>query len=165
MVVLGSGDPVLRDALRRAGKARPDRVYARFDFDEAFAHRIYGGADMLLMPSRFEPCGLSQLNAMRYGTIPIVRRTGGLAETVVDTDDATLADGSATGFQFDGDDADALGETVQRACDHFAQLETWRALIDHAMRRDSSWVRSAKAYRTLYHDAFDARQRYLPPHL
>jgi starch synthase len=163
VVVLGSGDPVLRDALKRAARARPDRVFVRFDFDEAFAHRIYGGADMLLMPSRFEPCGLSQLNAMRYGTIPIVRRTGGLAETVVDTDRATLADGTATGFQCDGDDGDALAATVRRASDCFADPQTWRTLIDHAMRRDSSWGRSARAYRALYRDALNARHRRLPP--
>ncbi len=165
VIVLGSGDPVLRDALKRASKARPDRVYACFDFDEAFAHRIYGGADMLLMPSRFEPCGLSQLNAMRYGTIPIVRRTGGLAETVVDTDRATLADGTATGFQFDSDDADALAATVRRACDCFLEPATWRALIDHALRRDSGWARSARAYRALYRDTLNARHRHLPPYL
>lgn len=165
VIVLGSGDPVLRDALKRANKARPERVYARFEFDEALAHRIYGGADMLLMPSRFEPCGLSQLNAMRYGTIPIVRRTGGLAETVVDTDRFTLADGTATGFQFDGDDAEALAATVQRACDYFAQPEAWRTLIDHALRRDSGWNRSAKAYRALYNDTLNARRRHLSPFL
>ncbi|MEF8833942.1 MAG: glycogen synthase GlgA [Halofilum sp. (in: g-proteobacteria)] len=163
VIVLGSGDPVLRDALRRASGARPDRVFTRFDFDEAFAHRIYGGADMLLMPSRFEPCGLSQLNAMRYGTIPIVRRTGGLAETVVDTDRTTLADGIATGFQFDGDDADSLAAAVRRACDCFAEPATWAALIDHAMRRDSGWARSARAYRALYRDTLNARHRHLPP--
>jgi starch synthase len=165
VIVLGSGDPVLGDALKRARHARADRVYARFEFDEGLAHRIYGGADMLLMPSRFEPCGLSQLNAMRYGTIPIVRRTGGLAETVVDTDHTTLADGSATGFQFDEDDADALAVTVQRACDYFAQPEHWRALVDHAMRRDSGWARSARAYRALYRDTLNARHRRLPPFL
>jgi starch synthase len=100
---------------------------------------------------------------MRYGTIPIVRRTGGLAETVVDTDRATLADGTATGFQFDDDDADALAATVRRACDCFAETETWHALIDHAMQRDSGWARSARAYRTLYRDALNARHRHLPP--
>lgn len=163
VIILGTGDPVLQHALTRASKARPERVYARFDFDEAFAHRIYGGADMLLMPSRSEPCGLSQLSAMRYGTIPIVRRTGGLAETVVDTDRATLHAGSATGFQFDSEDADALATAVQRACDCFAEPETWYALVDHAMRRDSGWARGARAWRTVYRDTLNARHRHLPP--
>ncbi|MDZ7828629.1 MAG: glycogen synthase GlgA [Halofilum sp. (in: g-proteobacteria)] len=161
LVVLGDGDPVLRKALSRAAKARPRRVYTQFGFDEAMARRIYAGADMLIMPSRFEPCGLSQLNAMRYGTIPVVHRTGGLAETVVDTTQATLEDGTATGFQFDGFTAAALVDAARRARDWFIKPSRWRGLVDNAMRRDSSWTRSAREYVSLYRDAREARFDHL----
>jgi starch synthase len=161
VVVLGSGDPGLRARLERAARRRPDRVYAHFGFNEDFAHRIYAGADLLVMPSRFEPCGLSQLNAMRYGTIPVVRRTGGLAETVVDADETTLADGTATGFQFQhADDAELLA-AVRRARDLFIKPTRWRHLVRQAMQRDSSWTRSARQYLDLYAEAIPTRRRHL----
>ncbi|MDZ7749220.1 MAG: glycosyltransferase [Halofilum sp. (in: g-proteobacteria)] len=161
VVVLGAGDATLRAGLARHARARPDRVHVRFGFDEAFARRLYAGADMLVMPSRFEPCGLGQLNAMRYGTIPVVRRTGGLAETVVDTTPATLAEGTATGFHFDADTAAGLVAALRRARGYFVKPTQWRRLVDHAMRRDSSWARSARAYLDLYGAAVHDRGRAL----
>ena len=163
LVVLGSGDPALRRRLEQAAHAHPRHVHARFAFDEAFAHRLYAGADMLVMPSRFEPCGLAQLNAMRYGTIPVVRRTGGLVDTVTDTTPATLADGRATGFQFDQAAPGALVAAVRRAREYFTAPDTWQHLVRQAMRRDSSWTRSARAYLDLYEQAIPARHRHNLP--
>ncbi len=137
-------------------------MQAVFGFDEALARRIYAGADMLVMPSRFEPCGLGQLNAMRYGTIPVVRRTGGLAETVTDTTTDTLNDGSATGFQFEVDHPDALAAALRRARGLFVKPTRWHRLMANAMRRDSSWTRSARAYLDLYDAAAEARFARLP---
>lgn len=164
VVVLGTGEPALQRRLQRAARKWPRRIHVTLGFDEALAHRIYAGADMLVMPSRFEPCGLAQLNAMRYGTIPVVHRTGGLAETVTDASDAALADGSATGFQFDGVRAATLLAALQRAHGVFRRPRTWRRLVVNAMRRDSSWARSARAYAALYAEAADARRRRLPPY-
>jgi len=138
-------------------------VHARLTFDEPFAHRLYAGADMLTVPSRFEPCGLAQLNAMRYGTIPIVRRTGGLAETVVDTTRATTAARTATGFQFDVDTPAALAQTLRRAHTHYRQRDAWARLIHNAMHRDSSWTRSARTWLDLYAEATTDRVAHLPP--
>ncbi len=164
VIVLGTGDPKLRRSLERAARARPDRIHVYYGFDEGFARRIYAGADMLVMPSRFEPCGLAQLNGMRFGTIPVVRRTGGLAETVVDTTADTLNDGTATGFQFDVDRPTELVATLRRARALFIKPSRWRRLVSNAMRRDSSWTRSARAYATLYDEAAAARFARLPPH-
>lgn len=162
VVVLGAGDRTLRRDLERAARARPEKVYVQSGFDEHFARRIYAGADLLVMPSRFEPCGLGQLNAMRYGTIPVVRRTGGLAETVVDTTTDTLNDGTATGFQFEVDHPDALAAALRRARALFIKPTRWHRLVANAMRRDSSWTRSAHAYAALYDEAAEARFARLP---
>jgi len=164
VVVLGSGDPAIRARLEAAAKRHPTRVHVTFAFDEPYAHRLYAGADMLLMPSRFEPCGLSQLNAMRYGTIPVVQRTGGLIETVTDFTETGLADGRASGFQFDRLAAATLVAAVRRARDEFRRPARWRQLMTNAMRRDVSWTRSAREYAALYEDALDVRRRRFPHH-
>ncbi|MEX1082139.1 MAG: glycogen synthase GlgA [Halofilum sp. (in: g-proteobacteria)] len=163
LIVLGAGEPALERGLAQAMERRPDRVRATIGFDEGFAHRLYAGADMLIVPSHFEPCGLSQLNAMRYGTIPVVHRTGGLAETVVDASETARADGSATGFQFDELTPEAVVAALARAYALFGEPERWRDLMVSAMRRDSSWSRSARAYGALYDEALDTRRRRLPP--
>jgi len=164
VVLLGSGDPAVRTRLEAAAKRHPSKVHATFAFDEPYAHRLYAGADMLVMPSRFEPCGLSQLNAMRYGTIPVVQRTGGLIETVTDFTETGLADGRATGFQFDGISTTALVAAVRRARSQFLRQARWRQLVGNAMRRDVSWTRSARAYAALYEEARDVRRRRFPYH-
>lgn len=163
VVVLGTGETDLQRELERAAAARPGRIHAAIGFDEGLAHRVYAGADLLVMPSHYEPCGLAQLNAMRYGTIPVVHRTGGLAETVTDATENALADGSATGFQFDEVTSAALVSALQRAHELFNRPDDWRRLVTAAMHRDSSCVRSARAYATLYEEAISARRRYLPP--
>jgi len=151
VALLGSGDPALEQGFRGAALHHRGRVAVRIGYDEALAHRLIAGADGLLVPSRFEPCGLTQLYALRYGTLPIVRRTGGLADTVVDTNAATLAEGTATGFAFESVDHLALGEALTRACEcYFRQPKAWDQIQHTAMKQDFSWRASAKRYSELY---------------
>jgi len=114
------------------------------------AHLIIGGTDIVLVPSRFEPCGLTQLYALRYGALPLVRRVGGLADTVVDASAVTLADGSATGFAFDGLTPEALLEAAARAAGLMDQPPIWRRMIRRAMTRNFSWDAAARQYVALY---------------
>lgn len=151
LALLGAGDPLLEEGFKRAAHRHPDRVAVRIGYDEALAHRFMAGADALMVPSRFEPCGLTQLYALKYGALPIVRRTGGLADTVVDTNAETLADGTATGFAFDEVDATALEEALTRACTLYAQHpKEWSRLQQHAMQQDFSWRAAARRYAELY---------------
>ncbi len=153
VALLGAGDPALEQGFKAAAQHHRGRVAVRIGYDEALAHRLIAGADGLLVPSRFEPCGLTQLYALRYGTLPIVRRTGGLADTVVDANPATLAEGSATGFVFDAVDGLALGKALARACEcYFHQPKAWDRIQRTAMKQDFSWRASAKRYAELYRD-------------
>lgn len=151
LVVLGSGDRYYEDMFWEIQRHYPEKVGVYIGFNAILAQRIYAGADMFLMPSRFEPCGLGQLIAMRYGTVPIVRATGGLADTVVDYDPAT---GTGTGFVFYEYKADAFYHAIQRALSVYReQPEQWRKLIREGMERDFSWARSAVEYLQLYQEA------------
>jgi starch synthase len=150
LVVLGSGDSALEKAWRDMQRTYPKQLAARISYDEALAHHIEGGADMFLMPSRFEPCGLNQMYSLRYGTVPIVRRVGGLADTVVDASTQALAAGTATGFVFDGATPDALTAAVVRALALYADEPRWRALALNGMGQDFSWNKSAQEYFALY---------------
>lgn len=150
LVMLGSGQANLEAALSAAQTRYPDRLAVRIVYDEPLAHRIEAGADAFLMPSRFEPCGLNQIYSLRYGTLPIVRRTGGLADTVVDTCAATLDDGTATGFAFDDARPQSLLATIDRALNLYAQRTVWTRVIKNAMAQDFSWTRSARQYLDLY---------------
>jgi len=151
LVVLGSGDPVLEAVFQEAAQLHPGRIAARIGYDEALSHRILAGVDVLLVPSREEPCGLTQLYAMRYGALPLVRCTGGLADTVVDTNPATLADGSATGFVFDAADAWVLGEALGRAAGLFrGDPAAWSQVQRQGMAQRFGWSASAKRYLELY---------------
>ena len=147
MVVLGTGDPAIEAAFRTAAAARPDRVAVHFGFDAYQASRIYAGSDMFLMPSRFEPCGLGQMIAMRYGTIPIVRKTGGLADTVHDDDPPAEL---GTGFVFESYDPEACFTAIARALDAYRNPAIWDALIARAMAQDFSWASSARQYGAMY---------------
>jgi starch synthase len=150
LAVQGSGDPVLEAAFMAAAHAHPRQVAVRIGYDESFAHRVIGGADAIMVPSRFEPCGLTQLYGLRYGTLPLVRRVGGLADTVVDAgDDATRA-GRATGFSFDAATPAALEAAALRAIQALRQPERWRALMATAMAQDHSWSGAATQYLALY---------------
>lgn len=150
LVALGTGDRDLEDAFRHAAAAHPRAVGAHIGYDEALAHRIQAGADLLLVPSRAEPCGLTQLYAMRYGTPPLVRRTGGLEDTVIDATPAALADGCATGFAFDEPTVSGLSWAIRRAIDLYRTPERWRGLRRHAMTRDFGWRGPATDYLSLY---------------
>jgi starch synthase len=149
-VVLGTGDPGLEEALRRVAATFPGTIDLVIDFDEGLAHLVQAAADITLVPSRFEPCGLTQLYAFRYGAIPVVRSTGGLVDTVVDATTEALADGTATGFRFDACDAAALERALERALDAHANPELWRSLVRRAMRQDWSWESSAREYLRLF---------------
>jgi starch synthase len=158
LVVLGEGDPRYHQMLSAVRDRYPQRVSLTFGFSEAFAHRIEAGADLFLMPSLYEPSGLNQLYSMRYGTPPVVRATGGLADTVGDTTLATLANGTATGFSFQAFTGDALLEATQRAVALYrGQTDTWRQVLTTAMRADWSWDRSAAEYERLYQLLRDER--------
>jgi len=150
LVVLGTGDKLLEAALRKASKENPGNIGLHIGYDEPLAHRIEAGADAFLMPSRFEPCGLNQIYSLRYGTVPVVRRTGGLADTVVDATAQTLADRTATGFFFDAPTAPALWDAMERAIQHYREPELWQQLIETGMSQDFSWRRSAERYIDLY---------------
>lgn len=150
LMVQGSGDPVLEAAFGAAAHAHPAQVAVRVGYDETLAHRLIAGADVILVPSRFEPCGLTQLYGLRYGTLPLVRRVGGLADTVVDADAAALQAGRATGFAFDAATPAALEGAIERAVALYAQPERWRALVRTAMAQDFSWDGAARHYVALY---------------
>ncbi|MGE5668926.1 MAG: glycogen synthase GlgA [Betaproteobacteria bacterium] len=151
LVMLGEGDSGLERRLAALTASHPGQIAVQIGFDAALAHRIEAGADAFLMPSRFEPCGMNQMYSQRYGTLPVVRRTGGLADTVIDCTPRTLADGSATGFVFDVSEADALYAACERAFRMFRDdPATWRKLQVTAMARDFSWDASARRYEELY---------------
>lgn len=154
VILLGSGSHDLEQALREAQQQYPQMVATYIGYDEPLAHRIEAGADCFLMPSRFEPCGLNQLYSLRYGTVPIVRRTGGLADTVTDANPRTLLDGSATGFVFDNPTATDLWEAIERAIQFYNRPKTWwHKLAINGMQQDFSWKVSANHYIDLYRKA------------
>lgn len=150
LVVLGSGEARFEKQLREAASHYAGWLAARVGYDEPAAHRIQAGADMFLMPSRFEPCGLSQLHSLRYGTVPIVRRVGGLADSVVDADPDHLARATATGVVFDGESPTNLVAAVERALALHRDAQKWKQLMRTGMRQDFSWRHSAAEYRALY---------------
>ncbi|MEJ2105878.1 MAG: glycogen synthase GlgA [Acidiferrobacteraceae bacterium] len=146
LVILGSGEPDYEASLRRLARTSGDRVAVRIGYDESLAHQIEAGADLFLMPSRFEPCGLNQMYSLRFGTVPVVHRVGGLADTVVDTEDATITAGTATGFVFDGATPTALVSAVSRAILYYEQKKVWRKIALTGMKQSFSWRTSAEQY-------------------
>lgn len=150
LVVLGSGDALLEASLAKLAEAYPGKIAVYIGFDEALSHLIEAGADSFLMPSRFEPCGLNQMYSQRYGTPPLVHATGGLIDTVVDCTPATLADGSASGFQFHDMTAEDFLAGIQRIVAAYRNQSIWRRLQRNGMRKNFSWQASATAYREIY---------------
>jgi starch synthase len=150
IAILGTGDRILEDRFQAAKKRYPQQIGLSLKFDEGRAHRIEAGADMLVMPSRYEPCGLTQLYSLRYGTIPIVRKTGGLADTVIPYRPSTVLAGHATGFQFEGVSADSLLGTILLALKVYKDQEKWKAVQQTGMGVDYSWECSAKRYVEVY---------------
>lgn len=151
LVLLGTGEARYEQALLALARQHAQKLRVHIGYDEALAHLIEGGADLFLMPSRFEPCGLNQLYSLRYGTIPVVRRVGGLADTVVDSSGENLKAGSATGIVFDGGTAADLLAAMERALALYQHRTAWRALQQTGMRADFSWNASARQYLNLYH--------------
>jgi starch synthase len=150
MVVLGTGEHSVEEGLRALAARDPSRFAVRFDYDVALAHKIEAGADMFLMPSRFEPCGLTQMYSLRYGTVPVVRSTGGLVDTVAPYDAAT---GTGTGFRFETADGTGMMWGIDQALAVHANKRAWRRLMKNGMALDFSWERSARAYVELYERA------------
>jgi len=150
MVVLGTGDPGIQEGLRHLQQIDPDRFSVRFAYDEGLAHKVMAGSDMFLMPSRSEPCGLTQMYALRYGTVPVVRSTGGLVDTVEPFD---AEKGAGTGFRFDTPDGTGLVWALDRALAAYRDRAAWKGLMQRGMAREFSWDRSARAYVDLYRRA------------
>jgi starch synthase len=146
MVVLGTGEPAVEEGFRALARAAPDRFAARLAYDDSVAHKVIAGADMFLMPSRFEPCGLTQMYSLRYGTVPIVRATGGLADTV-EPDDGT---GSGTGFRFESPDGTGLVWALDEALRAWRDRPRWERIQKNGMAKDFSWERSADEYVNVY---------------
>jgi starch synthase len=149
-VLIGAGHAYFEQRLRELALQYPERVFVYIGYDEQLAHLLEAGADMFLMPSRFEPCGLNQMYSLRYGTPPIVFHTGGLADTVVDASEQNLAKKTANGFVFHEPSTRALSRTVRRALDCFAQPVVWETLQMVGMQQDFGWSRSAAHYLRLY---------------
>ena len=147
LVVLGSGDDVYEHQLQDLQSRYPDRFGLKLGFDNALAHKIIAGSDIFLIPSLYEPCGLTQMYSLKYGTIPLVRATGGLKDTVIDPSENT---GKRTGFKFDRFQAADLAEALKRALKAFEQPDLWQEIIREAMAQDFSWRRSAKKYLRLF---------------
>jgi starch synthase len=148
LVVLGSGDEEIQKALGQAAERHSGRIGIKIGFDESLAHRIMAGTDIFLIPSRYEPCGLTQMYALKYGTVPLVRATGGLDDTIVPFDPLT---GEGNGFKFQPYEADALLRAVQKSVALFDDSKAWKRLTANGMREDFSWDRSARRYLDLYH--------------
>jgi starch synthase len=156
-VFLGTGDPKYEYYLQHLAQQHPSKVATMVGFDDGLAHLIEAGADAFLMPSRFEPCGLNQMYSLKYGTLPIVRKVGGLADSVVNVTPETLADDTATGFVFDEYSSSALAACVERAIDVYRQPNVWKDVMKNGMSCDWSWGGSAARYAEVYRRALERR--------
>jgi starch synthase len=150
LALVGTGEPGLEKAYREAAARYPGRIGISFKYDEGLSHLVQAGADTMLVPSRFEPCGLTQLYGLRYGCVPIVGRTGGLADTVIDANEAALGPGVATGLQFSPINSANLQATLERAAQLYANKPIWTNMQKRGMAQDVSWDHSATAYLKLY---------------
>jgi starch synthase len=150
LAIIGTGEPGIEEAFAAASLRHKGRVGLVLKYDEALSHLVQGGGDTMLVPSRFEPCGLTQLYGLRYGCVPVVARTGGLADTVIDANEAALSAGVATGFQFSPVDEPSLQNALQRAAAAFSDPKLWARLQTNGMAQDVSWDRSASHYASLY---------------
>lgn len=156
LAVLGAGDAGLEAALHAAATRHPGRIGVRIGYDEGLSHRLQGGSDAILIPSRFEPCGLTQLYGLRYGCVPVAARTGGLADTIIDANEAALAAGVGTGFLHDGVTPERLIGALARACRTFARPYSWRQIQQQGMKTDVSWAASGRRYADLYRSLIPA---------
>ncbi len=159
VVVLGLGDEAYHELLTALARKYEGRVAVMLDFNEEMAHQIEAGSDMFLMPSKYEPCGLNQMYSMKYGTIPVVRATGGLADSVTDYDEP----GDSTGFAFEEYTAEALYSALERARKVFSDRDAWKQLVFRAMSLDLSWGTSARAYEDVYRKTLEKRRTVRVP--
>ncbi len=150
LVLLGTGDPALEKAFAELAAAFPEHVASHLCYDEGLSHRVIAGGDAIVVPSRFEPCGLTQLYGLKYGTLPIVHRSGGLADTVTAANAATIRDRSATGFVFIEPSAKALAHAIRAALDCYRKPRRWAALRANAMRQEFGWSVAARRYQDCY---------------
>jgi starch synthase len=157
LALVGAGEPDVEAGFRAAAAAAPDRIGCVIVYDEGLAHAVQAGADAILVPSRFEPCGLTQLCALRYGAVPVVSRIGGLSDTVIDANAAALAAGVATGVQFSPITAGVLEVALRRAAGLYRDPRVWRTLQENGMAADVSWRGPAKLYAALYRDLAASR--------
>lgn len=155
LALLGSGEKHLEEGFKAAARRNPDQIGVVIGYDEALSHLLQGGADAILIPSRFEPCGLTQLYGLRYGTIPVVSRTGGLADTVIDANEAAIAAGCATGVQFSPVTRTGLEQAIHRTCDLYADKTLWTGIMRRAMKHPVGWEQSAASYAALYADLIE----------
>jgi starch synthase len=157
LALIGTGEKHLEESFLAAQDAYPGRVAVWIGYSEDMAHLIQAGADAFLVPSRFEPCGLTQLYALRYGDVPIVSRVGGLKDTIIDANEMAIQAGVATGFQFSPPTAEALAIALRRAQEFFKDKDTWRKLQSNGMSTDVSWRHPAQRYAALYREAIASR--------
>jgi starch synthase len=150
LAILGSGDSSLEAGFRQLAQRHPQRAGVFIGYNEALSHQIMAGADIFIMPSRFEPCGLNQMYGLRYGTPPVVTHTGGLADSVHDTNAISLTDGTATGFVMATPQPQELLSAIQRALEHYRQPHLWQQIQQHGMHQDLSWGKSAREYARVY---------------
>lgn len=162
VAVLGSGEKQYEERLSDLGRRFPGQMGVALGHDEALAHRLFAGADIFLMPSRFEPCGLAQMYAMAYGTPAVARRTGGLADTIVDTNEASLHDGIATGFLFDGPSSASLMHAMRRALACYKAKDVWESIQRNGMKCDFSWENAAASYLDIYNEALQSPEHEGP---
>ncbi len=158
IVVFGQGDHEIERILKRTADRFPGRMAVHTGYDEPTAHLIQGGSDAIVQPSRFEPCGLTQLYALRYGSVPVVSRTGGLSETIIDANDAAMSARVATGFQFHPVNTDGLRLALRRALDTYGDTRSWARLQHQGMKTHFSWERSAEKYAAIYNNLLVRRQ-------
>jgi starch synthase len=156
LALIGTGEPDIEQAILAAAARHPGRLGVVLGYDEGLSHLMQAGCDTILVPSRFEPCGLTQLYGLRYGCLPIVARTGGLNDTVIDANDAALQAGAATGFQFAPVDQPTLEHALKRAASCYEDQPLWRGMQKRGMASDVSWSRSASAYARLYRNLLKA---------
>ena len=157
LAVLGVGDRELESRFQAAAKSYPDRISVYFGYDEGFAHKMQAGCDAILVPSRYEPCGLTQLCAMRYGAVPVVARVGGLADSVIDANEMAVAAGVGTGVQFAPGTDDGLALALRRTTRLYRNKPAWRKLQVNGMGTDVSWRNPARNYTQLYKQAVAER--------
>ena len=156
LALLGSGDPAIEHSLRAGTARNKGRVGVRFGYDEALSHQLQGGGDAILIPSRFEPCGLTQMYGLAYGCVPVVARTGGLADTIVDANVAALDEGAATGVQFSGVHYHGLAAAISRTVALYRDRKVWRRIQANGMKADFSWAKSGKLFADHYRRLVEA---------